>query len=568
MVLWGKTLITGFFGRPTTWGAVVRTIKASSERFTCTTTLDRWIAAACGDGTVNIYDTVTGVLRLSITPTDPVQAMRGPQDGSVLFCTHQEPSITLWDIQTGGLIFTFALKWTVEDIAISSKGRYFACGLPDGSVKVWEVASRREGTGIGKGSGVPHLCWLESEERLVVAKKSSVRIRNAVSGAVLQKFKMEDPVSGVAYSQKFDKLAIVTTSGTGSTVTIFDPQSGSSSAPSKVQHRLHCFAFSQIAEMLVCGTKPHGLGLLNIWTHNWKHSDHPATLTSIFTLSNGTVVANVAGVGIQLLNLDQGYTPSRQFTVPALTVDALDKGRIIVVLPTSCDYIAFLESGPMWQLHKIPAQGSLPIPTDRPGVLSASLKNGMAVYCFEEGDRGNLQLWKFGRESPEWTVTANGQPIVGGISPGGARLLTLHNADRRSHIYMWNARNGELLVHLPFDQSWPTYPLEFKFQSEDQFSSQDETYRIHNDTSSSGTPGYSIIRSEEIPSVGQRQRSYYVDDAREWVIGFSKKICWIPAGYIGSVQRSYCWIGNTLVMAGQDGTLRKLNFREPSQRIV
>ena len=90
VVLWGKTLITGFFGRPTTWGAVVRTIKAGSERFTCTTTLGRWIAAACGDGTVNIYDTVTGVLRLSITPTEPVQAMRGAQDGSVLFCTHQE----------------------------------------------------------------------------------------------------------------------------------------------------------------------------------------------------------------------------------------------------------------------------------------------------------------------------------------------------------------------------------------------------------------------------------------------------------------------------------------------
>ena len=34
--------------------------------------------------------------------------------------------------------------------------------------------------------------------------------------------------------------------------------------------------------------------------------------------------------------------------------------------------------------------------------------------------------------------------------------MILHDADRRTHIHMWYARNGELLAHLPFDQSWPT----------------------------------------------------------------------------------------------------------------
>ena len=78
----------------------------------------------------------------------------------------------------------------------------------------------------------------------------------------------------------------------------------------------------------------------------------------------------------------------------------------------------------------------------------------------------------------------------------------------------------------------PVVANEFKLQSQsdDQFSSQDETYHIHNNTSLSETPSYSIIHCEEIPSVGQRQRSCYMDDACEWVIGFLKRICWIPAG--------------------------------------
>ena len=54
-----------------------------------------------------------------------------------------------------------------------------------------------------------------------------------------------------------------------------------------------------------------------------------------------------------------------------------------------------------------------------------------------------------------------------------------------------------------------------------------------------------------------------LDETQEWVVSGSKKICWIPPGYIGSVQPSYHWIGHSLVMAGQDGVLRKLTFRSP-----
>ena len=120
----------------------MRTITASSKRFTSMTTFGHSIAAACDDGTMNIYDSVTGVLRLSLNPLDPVQTIRGSPDSSIVFCTHNTPTITGWDIQTGGLIHTFVLEKTVKDIAVSLTGRYLACRLSNKSVKVWEVAGK------------------------------------------------------------------------------------------------------------------------------------------------------------------------------------------------------------------------------------------------------------------------------------------------------------------------------------------------------------------------------------------------------------------------------------------
>ena len=159
MVLWEKTRITEFLGCPDNWGSVIRTIKASPGGFSCMTTIGNKIAAACQDGTVGIYDFVTGVLRLSLGPTNPVHAMKGFPDGSILCCMHRDnPSITLWDIQTGGLTHTFALEQEPKDIAISFKGRYLACGLSDGSVSLWEVGNKLESRSFRSGSVVTHLC--------------------------------------------------------------------------------------------------------------------------------------------------------------------------------------------------------------------------------------------------------------------------------------------------------------------------------------------------------------------------------------------------------------------------
>ena len=337
---------------------------------------------------MEIYDSVTGVLRQSLSPADPARLIQGSPDGSMLFCTHQPPSITLWDIQTGGLIHTLAPGLKVECIAISLKGCYLAYGLSDSSIKIWDITNRKEETTVRYSSLAPHLCWLEPEEQLLIAKKVSAHIMDVVSGQDLRQFDVDDPICGVDYSQKLDKLAIVTTSEAKSTITIIKLNCRTEKPLTyNLQQPLSYFTFSQASKELVCGTKTGQLDLFNISTRVWRQLDHPTKITSLCALPDGTLAANTTDSFIQQLSSENTNTQSRQ-------------------------------------------------PTD----------STLAMYPFDQGNTQSQQL---------------------------------------DHL----------------------------------------------------------------------------DESREWVVNGSRRICWIPPGYIRSGEATYCWAGRELVMVGQDGELRKLKFR-------
>ena len=284
---------------------------------------------------------------MSLSPTEPIHAMRGSQDGSLLFCAHQRPSITLWDIQTGGLIHTFTLKQTVSDIAISLGDRYLACRLFDSTIKR-EVATKMECPFSRNNLQVTHLCWLDPEEKIAVTLAASVHIRDIASAKVLRLFKMLDStIRGMVYSQRRDELIILTTSSTGSTINIIHPLRGSPSTPRGIQQSIYCFAFSRTSNQLVCGTEKIGLELSDTSTQLWRHFEYPSRITSVSFLSNGTVVAGVKSSGIQVLSLDNGPTTSQQPILPILTVHTFDQGRIIPVLPTSRDHVVLFELATM-----------------------------------------------------------------------------------------------------------------------------------------------------------------------------------------------------------------------------
>jgi len=278
-------------------------------------------------------------------------------------------------------------------------------------------------------------------------------------------------------------------------------------------------------------------------------------------------VVNAADSGIQLLSLDGGYAPSRQLIAPTCRVYTFDDNRIIAIVPVIQKCVMLLESTTMLPLLTIPAQGSITISTLHPVVLCVSLETFTAVHCFQEDGKENMQLWRFGDDSPEWTVGVDELPSVGRISPTRTRLITFHVAHSQVCVCVWNAGDGRLLGKLPLDHLGPYLPLDITFDSEDRFYSQYVNYRasfVLDSPSGPGTPNRSISYCERLNiSFQLPRRVFSLDDGHEWVISNSRRICWIPPGYIGPTRASYCWVGSSLIMAGQDGTLRKLTFREP-----
>ena len=619
--LGGKTKIRRFVGRPDTWGLVVRTITAgNSESSTCVTAFGHRIAIACDDGTVAVCDSVTGVLKLSLSPEDPVQTMRGSPDGSILFCTHQRPSVTSWDLQTGGLIHTFIPGSNVEDIAVSLKGRYLACRLLECVVKIWEVATKRECAAIESGLLDTHLCWLEPEDHLAVAIGPSVRIWDVASSTTIRLFTLQGAVHGMIYPPRLDRLIIVTISRAGDAVHIIDPLQRVPSTSYEIHRRITCFTFSQTTNQLVCGRKADGLELFDISTQRWRSVHYPDRATLISSLPNGTVIANFTSSGVQVLSLDDGHPPSQRPSISTLTVHAFDEDRIVAVLPTSRDRVVLLDQAKMSELLTIPAHKGNPFPVDRANILCASLANHVAAHYFQDSGKWYLQLWKFGVFDPRWTVETNELPSAGGISPDGTRIVTFHDVyPPRTYVSVRDARHGGIEARIKVK---PTLlPYDITFDSAEKFYSHHDTFRIpfvvsspeprdrhrppyrsassddslseqrvpyfsaSNDDSSSESENYlssrtRIIRTSNAGSSSKsvtlshriilqrgqpltgppQKRCYDVDDTCEWVVSGSKRICWIPPGYLGSVQPRYWWTGHLLVTAGQDGTIRWLAF--------
>ena len=488
--------------------------------------------------------------------------MTGVPDGSLLVCTHSgRPFITLWDIQTGGLVQTFILKGEAKRTTVSLEGRYLACETSQNDVNLWETASRTQYPAPWEifGSNTP--CWLAPEELIMVVDRGSVCILNVVTkGPPVHRLDVSGSVHSAVYSQIFDRLVIMTFYFRGgNSFTILDVKAGTSSTLHSSGERLSFVAFCQITERLVCGGKAPGLETVDISTGSRMRFDFLATATSVSTLSNGTVVANIPGSGIQLLRLDQEHTSPQKPTL-TLTMYPLDKGRIIAIVPTTDDHVILLETATMSQIFSIPTQKT----TSRTVVLHASLENKAAALCYAEEDKCYLQMWGFSHQRPRWTVPMSDLPFAGSISTGCTRLVTIHDGNWRSFVYLWDAHDGRLMVRMSIDN--PHAPsLDITFDSEDRFYLCDNIHReSYNIAARTSYPPHThtITRLEKQQLDGQvLVKRYRLDDSHEWVLCGSQRICWVPPGYIGT---SHCWAGSSLVMVGQDGTLRKLTFLESS----
>jgi len=566
------SLVTTFSGAPDTWGLLLRTIDIRPKQLTCITTSVQGIIAACGD-LVNIYDPVTFVLHQSLSAPEAVTKIQVSPDGTILFLAHSL-SVTMWDVQTGGLIHTFTVESEISDIAASTTGEHIACGCSDGSIAFWDIHTR-EGRGKHLGSGQPvvTVCWVSPLE-LAVAIDMDVYLHSIATNKVLNAYHQWGQVWGMVcvvnrIMNKEGLLVGISRSGpeVGQYQYSFQisKHTGGSLTLLGSQPLMNCGQLSQpmlVGEEVLCMIQPTGVQSFN-FTIPPNHINNLPLLnaaTSVAVTLNRNLVAQTKD-SIQIFSLD--VLTSRGTYNHNVTrvsrVYPLGKDYIICVQPTRS--LTLLELETLRILH--PKDDTSP---------SSSLFAYQSPSVRSPFDRGPvMEAWWSGTPLPGWIQPANEAELLSGLSPKCARIVTVYGSPRRG-LRVRNAKDGIILASLPLDDDLAAGEVyDLTFTAETRFhlkiDGPGRHVQIPYDIAASPSGGYwyTITKGEPVPLPEPRKAPpYTLDENFEWVVDAkSRKICWIPPGNVRRGSGGHFWAGLSLVMVGDDGVARKLSFKEP-----
>lgn len=123
------------------WKAKTRTIvtrlhKVTSLKFST----DGSKVAAGGDGGLQVFDTTTGECLATMPAPEKCISVEFSHDASFLLTTYSHHEIRLWDVQTGGLVWTCkGHESRIWDASFSPRGTHFASVDELGHILVWNV---------------------------------------------------------------------------------------------------------------------------------------------------------------------------------------------------------------------------------------------------------------------------------------------------------------------------------------------------------------------------------------------------------------------------------------------
>jgi len=569
------SLVTTFSGAPDAWGLLLRTIDIRPRQLTSIATSVHRIIAACGD-LVNIYDPATFVLQQSLSIPEPATKIQDSPDGSILFFAHSF-SISVWDVQTGGLIHTFTVESEISDIAASTTGDHIACGSSDGSITTWDTHTKKgKGKRLGNGQPVVTICWVSPLE-LVVATQRSLYVYNIASNEVLHTLYMRGKVWGMVYlvNKVTDgEEILVGTSwlGAGASWCSFEisKYKGDLLSSLRSQPLTHCGRLSQpmlVGEEIACIIQPTGVQSFNTKSYNSTNPPLLDAAASVAVSLNRNLVARTKD-SIQIFSLDVLKSDKTRDVVRLSHVYPLDENHIIcIVQPTR--NLSLLELETLRELRPEDDTSLLrSLLTYQPPSVRSPFGHGPAA---EFGVSAVMEAWESGNPLPEWTESTNEDGPLSGLSPERTCIVTVYGSPRRG-LRVKDAKDGTILANLPLDDdlaAGEVYAL--TFDSETRFylkmDGPGQHIQIHYDitASPSGSYSHTITKGEPTPLLEPRKISPYSLDANfEWVLDTeSRKVCWIPPGNIRRISGGHLWIGLSLVMVGDDGVVRKLSFKEP-----
>ena len=569
--------VVAFSGAPDTWGLLLRTIDIRPRQLTAITTSLLGIIAACEE-IVNIYDAVTFVLQQSLHVPEPVTKIQDSLDGSTLFFAHST-SVTMWDIQTGGLIHTFTTKSKINDFVVSMQGGQIACGLSDGSIVFWDIHSKEEEKRLGNSQPIMAIHWLLPTEVLIATQNSiyvcaiaadicwdSLATPGLIYGMVhladRHEFLVGTSKPGAGVDQTYIFKSIEYTRGCLHLNAPPELEPPGLESPQQLMRPM------RVGNKIASITSPNGVQLFDADSYNWINS--PSLLdaaTSLAVSLNRNLVAQTKD-SIQIFSLDVLETGKARDSVHPSHVYPLGDKRIVCVQPNS--YFTILELQTLQELR--PGDDtSLPgsSVTSQPPSIRASVGRGPVT---ELGVPAVMQAWKSGTPLPKWTEAADEDELLGGLFPNHIWIVRVYDSPR-NELLVKGAEDGVILARAPLEHGdmgmGKVYDL--TFDSETKFHLKAEGPGWHVQTpydiiaSPSGEYSHTIERGEPILLSKPREKPpFTLDENCEWITDAeSRRICWISPGNLRRGNGGHFWAGLSLVMLGDDGVVRKLTMREP-----
>ena len=563
-------------GAPSTWGLLLRTIDTRPREIICIATSGQWIIAACGN-VVNIYNAVTGILQQSLSPSEAVKKIQVFPDGSTLFFAHSF-SITMWDVQTGGLAYTFTVRSEVNDVLLSETGDYIACSFHN-SVTLWNTRNKQGGKGFKNDEPVMAICWA-SPQKLVVATQNSICTHSVSTGETLDSLPFSDHIWGMVYLKDKDEFLVGTLKpelGVGRESYSFETISHRRPEPLErrlptvhrgrlVRRKIHREKQSPtylgplthptiVGKEIACVTPPNGVQSFNTESNDW--TNRPPLLgvaVSVAVSLNRNLVVQTKD-SIQIFSID--VLASR---------DVHDHVHLSHIYPLGKEYIfclqqdrhlTLLELKTLQEVH--PDDGALPSGLPPP-------PGSVANFGFEK----TILLWKQGASVPEDSELIMPR-VLCALSPGRTMMLTV--TAWSGFLQVTDTKSGDLLAVSDIDNVAGGGAYDITFYSETTFylkvNGPNQPFKIPYNLEPRGPPSsspyqypLSVIKGQPEPL--SEPPPYTLDANCEWVLDSkSRKVCWISPGNLRRGDGGHFWIDTTLVMVGGDGVVRKVTFKEP-----
>jgi WD40 repeat protein len=212
----GKWLVSGSMdGMVRIWdlrsGRMLRSIQSAEGKVYAHFTFDGCCIVSSGKGRIDVWDAASGrwLRRLAVDPRPYITTLN-PTRPQVAYAS--EHLVKLLDLQTGRLVASFAAegKSLVESIAISPDGRWLASGYVDGTILLWDLATRAL-THELRGYTSPVESLAQSVDGRWIASGTdqfAVNVWDTASGRLLRTVKSENrQVHALAFSPDGHLLA-------------------------------------------------------------------------------------------------------------------------------------------------------------------------------------------------------------------------------------------------------------------------------------------------------------------------------------------------------------------------